>query len=42
MRPADRVRTALRFGAGSLAGALFVPLGAALALRHRLQERRTA
>jgi MPBQ/MSBQ methyltransferase len=34
------VRTALRFAAGSFAGALFVPLAAALALRHRLQERR--
>ena len=33
-------RTALRFVAGSLAGALFVPLAAALALRHRLEERR--
>jgi MPBQ/MSBQ methyltransferase len=42
MRPAARVRSALRFGVGSLAGALFVPLGAALALRHRLRERRAA
>jgi len=33
------VRSALRFAGGSLAGALFVPLAAALALRHRLQER---
>jgi MPBQ/MSBQ methyltransferase len=33
-------RTALRFAAGSLAGALFVPLAAALALRQRLGERR--
>jgi MPBQ/MSBQ methyltransferase len=40
MRPAARVRTALRFAAGSLAGALFVPLAAALALRHRLREQR--
>lgn len=30
----------LRFAGGSLAGALFVPLAAALALRHRLGERR--
>ena len=42
MRPAERVRSALRFGVGSLAGALFVPLGAALALRHRLRARRAA
>ena len=33
------VRSSLRFAGGSLAGALFVPLAAALALRHRLQER---
>jgi MPBQ/MSBQ methyltransferase len=39
--PGGRARTALRFAAGSLAGALFVPLAAALALRQRVQERRT-
>ena len=41
-REAGRARCApsLRFAGGSLAGALFVPLAAALALRHRLQERR--
>ncbi len=39
MRPAERARFALRFVAGSLAGAVFVPLGAALALRHRLRAR---
>jgi len=38
--PVTRVRAALRFAGGSLAGALFVPLAAVLALRHRLQERR--
>jgi len=38
--PFARLRAALRFAGGSLAGALFVPLAAALALRHRLQERR--
>src|SRR5215207_4554514 len=38
---AGRMRSALRFAGGSLAGALFVPLAAVLALRHRLQERRT-
>lgn len=38
--PGARVRSALRFAGGSLAGALFVPLGAALALRHRLRQRR--
>ena len=38
--PVARVRAALRFAGGSLAGALFVPLAAVLALRHRLQERR--
>jgi MPBQ/MSBQ methyltransferase len=37
---APRVRTALRFAAGSLAGAAFLPIAAALALRQRLQERR--
>jgi len=40
MGPAGRLRASLRFAAGSLAGALFVPLAAALALRRRLQERR--
>jgi MPBQ/MSBQ methyltransferase len=35
-----RLRSSLRFAGGSLAGALFVPLAAALALRQRLQERR--
>ena len=35
------LRPVLRFAAGSLAGALFVPLAAALALRHRLEERRS-
>jgi MPBQ/MSBQ methyltransferase len=39
LAPGGRVRSALRFAAGSLAGFLFVPLAAALALRHRLQER---
>jgi MPBQ/MSBQ methyltransferase len=38
--PAGRVRSALRFAGGSLAGALFLPLAASLALRRRLQERR--
>jgi len=38
--PASRARSALRFAAGSLAGALFVPIAAVLALRHRLAERR--
>jgi len=42
MRPSERLRAAVRFGAGALAGALFVPLGAALALRHRFRERRAA
>jgi len=37
--PAERARFALRFAVGSLAGALFLPLGAALALRHRLRAR---
>jgi MPBQ/MSBQ methyltransferase len=40
MGRADRVRSALRFGVGSLAGALFLPIAALLALRHRLQGRR--
>jgi MPBQ/MSBQ methyltransferase len=38
--PGGRARTALRFAAGSLAGALFLPIAATLALRRRLQERR--
>jgi MPBQ/MSBQ methyltransferase len=38
---AGRIRSALRFAGGSLAGALFVPLAAVLALRHRLRERHT-
>jgi MPBQ/MSBQ methyltransferase len=37
---APPVRTALRFAAGSLAGAAFLPIAAVLALRERLQERR--
>jgi MPBQ/MSBQ methyltransferase len=37
---AGSLRAWLRFAGGSLAGLLFVPLAAALALRHRLQERR--
>jgi MPBQ/MSBQ methyltransferase len=37
---AGRARSFLRFAGGSLAGALFVPLAAALALRQRWQERR--
>jgi MPBQ/MSBQ methyltransferase len=40
--PAPRVRTALRFAAGSLAGAAFLPIAAVLSLRRRLQERRAA
>jgi MPBQ/MSBQ methyltransferase len=39
MRPVERARFALRFALGSLAGLVFVPLGAALALRHRLRTR---
>jgi MPBQ/MSBQ methyltransferase len=38
--PADRVRLALRFAVGSLAGALFLPIAAVLVLRHRFQGRR--
>jgi MPBQ/MSBQ methyltransferase len=37
-RPAGRVRSVLRFGIGSLSGAMFLPLAAMLALRHRLHE----
>jgi MPBQ/MSBQ methyltransferase len=40
LAPGGRARSALRFAAGSLAGALFVPIAAALALRRRLEERR--
>jgi MPBQ/MSBQ methyltransferase len=40
MRPAERLRSALRFAAGSLAGASFLPLAAALALRRWLLEKR--
>ena len=39
---AARLRTALRFAAGSLAGALFVPVAAVLVLRDRLARRRRA
>jgi MPBQ/MSBQ methyltransferase len=39
---AGRLRVASRFAAGSLAGALFVPLAAALALRERLRRRGAA
>jgi hypothetical protein len=42
MRPSDRARAALRFGVGSLSGALFLPLAAVLALRHRIQQGRRA
>lgn len=42
LRGGERVRTAFRFAAGSLAGALFVPLAAVLALRERWERRRTA
>jgi MPBQ/MSBQ methyltransferase len=37
MTPARAARFAGRFVAGSLAGALFVPVGAALEARHRLR-----
>ena len=40
MTPVRRAQFAARFVAGSLAGALFVPLGAALAARQALEERR--
>jgi MPBQ/MSBQ methyltransferase len=40
MTPVRRLQFAARFVAGSLAGALFVPVGAALHARQRLQERR--
>ena len=42
MTLADRARFAGRFVLGSAAGALFVPLGAALALRERLTRARRA
>jgi MPBQ/MSBQ methyltransferase len=35
----ERVRRLVRFAAGSLAGAAFIPLAIALAVRARLQER---
>jgi MPBQ/MSBQ methyltransferase len=38
-RPAGRARFAARFVLGSAAGAAFVPIGAALALRARLARR---
>ncbi|HZB78046.1 MAG TPA: methyltransferase domain-containing protein [Solirubrobacteraceae bacterium] len=40
MTPRRRLQFAARFAAGSLAGALFVPVGAVLHARQRLQERR--
>ena len=40
MTPRRRLQFAARFAAGSLAGALFVPVGAVLHVRQRLQERR--
>ena len=39
LHPVDRLRVAGRFTAGSLAGAAFLPIGAALALRARLTRR---
>jgi MPBQ/MSBQ methyltransferase len=39
LTPAERLRVAGRFAAGSAAGALFVPIGAALALRARVARR---
>ena len=39
MTPAGRLRFAARFLAGSAAGAAFVPIAAALALRERLGRR---
>jgi MPBQ/MSBQ methyltransferase len=38
---AERLRFALRFALGSAAGAVFVPIGAALALRARVARRRS-
>jgi MPBQ/MSBQ methyltransferase len=40
LRPAERVRVAARFVAGSAAGAAWVPIAAALTLRARVAERR--
>jgi MPBQ/MSBQ methyltransferase len=40
LAPAERARLTVRFLAGSAAGAAFVPIGAALALRARLAARR--
>ena len=40
MTPLRRLQFAARFAAGSLAGAVFVPVGAVLHVRRRLQERR--
>ena len=40
MTPRGRLQFAARFVAGSLAGAVFVPIGAVLHARQRLQERR--
>jgi MPBQ/MSBQ methyltransferase len=40
LRAGERLRVALRFAAGSAAGAAWVPIAAALALRSRLSERR--
>ena len=42
MTPRGRLQFAARFVAGSLAGAVFVPVGAVLHARQRLQERRGA
>jgi len=39
MTPARRLRFVARFLAGSAAGAVFVPIAAALALRERLGRR---
>ena len=38
--PSSRARFAFRFVAGSAAGALFIPIAAALTLRDRLAARR--
>jgi len=40
MTPLRRLQFAARFTAGSLAGAVFVPIGAVLHARRRMQERR--
>ncbi len=40
MTPLRRLQFAVRFTAGSLAGVVFVPIGAVLHARRRLQERR--